>query len=495
MALSLKTFLERRGFHRDPFDTYRAEREGDLLPAWFLRSALFDTVIGEPARPSSCLLFAPTGHGKTSHRIEMARRVQERLTEPALAVALTDFSGVLSASAPPVDLDYYVAQIRQLVIEALAARLKASVERLGQLQADANAYAHFCTLLSIWAPGWLPLFLVPANLEGRAQALRQQQHSAKAWLDAMVGLARSAGFASIYVLVDGVDEWHETRNDPALQARLLAPLLNAAGILDSDGLAFKFFLPSSLRAVLMQLGVGRLDILRSHMLDWRPDDLAAMLKLRLAMCSQRSQTSQGNTRSFSELCNADFDVDFHLAVAADCSPREMLHLARGIIERHLAGTEDPDAPIDVATVLQVAPWRASLQVAGVPQAPVPLPPQPVPGPPSQQVSPERPTLYVDPRGDIWIGERRRVAKLPKLRQRCLEFLWANRERRVASRELAAEVYKDDLDPAGRADPQGSLRKLIRNLREDLEPDRTNSHAYIDDAIGYGYVLRNYRDEP
>jgi hypothetical protein len=499
MPLALTTFLERRGFHRDPFDTYRAEREGDLLPAWFLRSPLFETVIGEPSRPESCLLFAPTGHGKTSHRIEMARRVQERLTAPALAVALTDFSGVLGAGAPQADLEYYIAQIRLLVIESLAAQLSVSVERLRQLQADANAYAGFCALLAIWAPTWLASFLVPAGLDSHAQAWRQQQHSPRRWLEILVGLARSAGFASIYVLIDGVDEWHETRDDPALQARLLAPLLNAAGVLDSEGLAFKFFLPSGLRDTLIEQRIGRLDILRAHMLAWKPADLTAMLELRLGMCSQRSQTSQGSTRSFSDLCAADFDVDHHLALAAGCSPRRMLQLARAIIERHMEGADDPDAPIAAATVLEVAPHPLQVGASVLPGPPQPVArPQPVAPPPPPPfpipVEAAMPPLFVDPRGDIWIGELRRTERLPKLRQRCLEYLWANRHRRVSSRELIEEVYRDDPDPSSRADPAGSLRKLIRELRKVLEPEQTNSHSYIDDAIGYGYLLRNYRDE-
>ena len=501
MPLALSTFLERRGFHRDPFDTYRAEREGDLLPAWFLRSPLFETVIGDPARPESCLLFAPTGHGKTSHRIELARRVQERLTAPALAVSLTDFSGVLGPDAPRADLEYYIGQIRLLVIEALAAQLSASVERLRQLQADANAYTAFCALLSIWAPTSLAAFLVPAGLDTHAQAWRQQQHSPRRWLEILVSLARSAGFASIYVLIDGVDEWHETRDDPVLQARLLAPLLNAAGVLDSEGVAFKFFLPSALQETLIEQRIGRLDILRSHMLAWKPDDLTAMLALRLGMCSQRSQTSQGSTRSFSDLCAADFNVDHHLALAAGCSPRTMLQLARAIIERHLEDTDDPDAPIAAATVLEVAPLPTETEpnVAAAPAQPatsVPSPPAPVPGGPQNEAKsqPTVPPLFVDGRGDIWIGDSRRIERLPRLRQRCLEYLWANRHRRVSSRELIEEVYRDDPDLSSRADPSGSLRKLIRELRKVLEPELTNSHSYIDDAIGYGYLLRNYRDE-
>lgn len=498
MPLSRATFLERRGFHRDPFDTVRAERERDLLPAWFVPSELFTTIVGTPTRPEPCLVFAPTGHGKTSHRIEMARRVQERADDPALAVSLTDFSGVLGAGAPPPDLDYYLTQLRVLVVEALADQLRASGERLRRMQADSAAYARFCALLALFAPDRQPAFFLPPNLEGMIQHYRQQPPSAQRWLGLLVGLTRSAGFASLYVLVDGVDEWHETRDDLELQARVLAPLLNAAGLLDSEGVAFKFFLPIALRELLLAQRIGRLEIMRSLMLEWRPQDLVAMLEQRLIICSQLSQTSLGSTRCFSDLCAADFDVDLHLAKWADCSPRELLRLADMVVTRHLARSDDPDAPIAAATVLEVAPMAeyqpSGLAVGGPPPATVtsPEPPRRLPNPAAVSTGP--PLLFVDKRGDVWLGNRRIAQKLPRLRQRCLDYLWAHRNRRVSSKELADDVYRDDPDPDLRADPTGSLRKLIRNLREDLEPGMKNSLTYIDNATGFGYVLRNFRDE-
>lgn len=500
MQLSLASFLERRGFQHNPFETTRAERERDLLPGWFRPSLLFDRIVGDPARPETCLLFAPTGHGKTSHRMEVARRVQERVEGPALAVELTDFDVLLHAGAGAVTLEAYLAHIHRLFLEALVAQLSASPERLRRLQGDQASYVTFCALLQLHARDLLAGFYLPTQMEEHAALLRQQQRGAKQRLATLVGLAHAVGFVSIYILVDGVDELNETRHNPALMARMLAALLDAPGVLEAPGLAFKFFLPIQLRAILLDEQIGRLDIFQAIPLAWSDEDLRGMLETRLRMCSQLSSTSQGSTHCFSDLCAAEFDVDGLLAAAAGGSPRRLLRLCRDIVDLHLGRTADPDEPIAAETVAAaLAPAGGELALAaaggrgeparaiGAVDAP-PAPPRPVAlaGPPAPP-RPVPPPLRVDSRGDVWIGAERLEQGLPTNLRLLLDCLWANRDRVVAFDELTALLYGDVSD---RADPRESLRKLVARLRERLEPGRTASATYVEHVAGRGYVLRN-----
>lgn len=484
MQLSLATFLERRGFQHNPFETTRAERERDLLPGWFRPSLLFERLVGDPARPETCLLFAPTGHGKTSHRMEVARRVQERVEGPAIAVELTDFDVLLQHGIEHVTLDAYVAQIHRLFLEALVAQLYGSPERLRRLQADQASYATFCALLHLHARELLAGFFLPPQLDEQAALLRQQQRGARQRLATLVAIARAVGFVSIYILVDGVDELNETRHNPALMARTLAALLDAPGVLEAPGLAFKFFLPVELREVLLSEQIGRLDIFHAIPLSWSDDDLREMLATRLRMCSQLSSTSQGSTHCFSDLCAADLDVDGLLAAAARGSPRRLLRLCRDIVELHLARTADPDEPIAVATV------EAILARDEAP-APAPAPPRPVVPPPAPAAAPP---LSIDSRDDVWLGARRLEQRLPPSLRQLLDCLWCNRHRVVPYDELIARIYGDDPDFDRRADPYESLRKLVARLRRLLEPGSAGPSSYVDHVPGKGYVLRNVAAE-
>src|SRR5262249_49165264 len=112
--------------------------------------------------------------------------------------------------------------------------------------------------------------------------------------------------------------------------------------------------------------------------------------------------------------------------------------------------------------------------------------------PVRDLGPAIPTLFMDQRGDIWLGERRMEAKLPGLMRKCFEYLWVQRRQRVTYEELLDELYGSNLDQRG--DPRSSLDKLIRRLRETLEPGRASSYNYIETQTGSGYVLRNFRDE-
>src|SRR5215207_4673987 len=119
MGIKLKQFLDERGFQQNPFATTNAEQERASLSSFFVRAAWFDQLVGDPQMPESLILFAPQGHGKTSHRIEVGRRAGEHPDTPALVVTLNDFSMLLSDGLDHITINTYIAVLRRLCLEAL----------------------------------------------------------------------------------------------------------------------------------------------------------------------------------------------------------------------------------------------------------------------------------------------------------------------------------------------------------------------------------------
>ena len=497
MAIKLDTFLNERGFHANPFATTNAEQETEFLPAFFKRVDWFDRLVGNPQSPESLILFAPQGHGKTSHRIELGRRAGEHET-PALVLTLNDFSTLVRKGLDCVTIDTYVGVIRQLFLEAFDAQIKKSVHRLDRIQADPELWPFFCALLDRYAPRRKSGHTIPPNLPEHVTALERSEIGAKAWLKELSGLVRGAGFASVYVLLDGVDELYETRGKSQAIFRLISPLLDAPGLLQECGFAFKFFLPKDLEAQMQEQQVGRLDRIPTYSLTWTPDQLRDMLSQRLTAYSLISPTNPaGLVSRFKDLCTVDFDVDTRLAMAAQTSPRRMLDLAREIVLRHCDRSTEVEAPIDADTILGVLPRQApDTEPSSV------APALPNITPPKAVLQTERP-LYIDRHGDVWLGESRLETEIPGLVRKCLTYLWQHRDRSVSYAELEEALYNESNDQddelnkkkkrGERGDPKSSREKLVRRLRELLEPDKPSSRYYIDIQPGVGYVLRNFRD--
>jgi DNA-binding response OmpR family regulator len=104
-----------------------------------------------------------------------------------------------------------------------------------------------------------------------------------------------------------------------------------------------------------------------------------------------------------------------------------------------------------------------------------------------------PRLFLDIKGDIWLGEQRIDSNLPRLLRKSLDYLWNHRDRFISYDEFLEMLYGDSLPT--RADPIASSDKIIKRLRKHLE-GKTNgsSHRYIEIQTGKGYLLRNFREE-
>jgi hypothetical protein len=287
---------------------------------------------------------------------------------------------------------------------------------------------------------------------------------------------------------------------------MLSPLLDAPGVLQECGFAFKFFLPDSLEPVLHQQEIGRLDRLPLYRLAWTDEDLLHMLSQRLTSYSLISETSQtGYVNRFGDLCAAQGqdvgeEADLLLVRAARSSPRRLIDLARQVVEQHCQQAHDIQALIERQTLLEVLERQSPLVVATSIKAVAQVNGETAPVPtasmfhstPELPDEPHPPLLFFDEHGDIWVGSQRcNPRPLSKQLRRCMEYLWNNRHRTVRYDELLEALYGDSLSDRG--DPKNSCDKIIRRLREVLEPDQPSSPTYIRVQPGTGYELRHFHD--
>jgi hypothetical protein len=469
MAISVDAFLQARGFRSNPFAKTNAEQEKEILPAYFVCVSWFDQLVGDPSNPESLILFAPQGYGKTSHRLEIARIAGACSESAALVVHFTDFESLLAPGVGPIGIESYIAPIRKLTLEALDDALRRQPERELRLQHDPTRFACFSALLKLYCRRRAMTRPAPnALVELYEQEYRQSSLTFREWLHELVELARAVGFASIYVLLDCLDESARTRDKPAVMFQLLSPLLDAPNLLQECGFAFKFFLPQTLQQPMQREGIGRLDRIPQYQLKWSEHDLRKMLSERLKIYSRIDQTSSQGHESFAILCAEVPEIDRWLVQHAAGSPRQMIYLARSIVDEHCKQATSVDSLIDAPTIKAILQGGASV-----------------------------PKLRVRSDGEVLLGERTLEKKLPKLLHKSLKYLWAHRGEVVPYDALVHELYADD-HIKERGDPRDSVGRLILRLRKSLEPkspDPNKSETYIAVQPGIGYVLRNFEDDP
>jgi Transcriptional regulatory protein, C terminal len=499
MAIYLDTYLQMHGFHSNPFASTSAEQEKNDLPSYFVRVNWFDLLIGNPCSPESIILFAPQGYGKTSHCIEMGRIIGERADATALVVYFTNFEPLLNLNVDKITLESYVPLLRQVVLEKLDDQLRQHPEREAALRANGTLFTRFCALLQLYSPLRALDRAGQDVVAGQYAAVYEKTLvGAQAWLEELSRLVRAAGFASVYVLFDGLDETSRTRKDHALIFRLLNPLLDAPRILQGYGFAFKFFLPQVLKEHMEQADIGRLDRIPHRSLDWSDAQLVAMLGQRLRSHSRISQTSSiGHVNRFADLCETSgierhlarhnaVDIDHYLVKCAMGSPRRLINLARFIVEHHCELVDDVNTAIDFETI------QAGIRCTRVSTSDLKIPLTLDPAQSAPLAHDPVPPLHLNDNGDVTLGGCRILTPLPKQVYTCLHYLWLHRGKVIPYEELDQALYGEKLAEYG--DPRSSRTKIVQRLRRALEPEKQNSHTYIDVQHGIGYVLRNYSEQ-
>ncbi|NJO07271.1 MAG: hypothetical protein HC876_18135 [Chloroflexaceae bacterium] len=357
MQTIINQYLHIKGFQANPFATTNAEQEVDRLPSFFVRLPWFDWLVGEPQHPESLIVFAPRGYGKTSHRLEVARIASDPQREHrALAVIFDDVHSLLHQGTDQVSLENtYLPFLRRKTLQALKEQLEKQRTYLNVPQPDPETLARLHALLRLYAPR--RPFSIPADEHDIATLMQEYRNttlSPREWLrEELSVLAARAGFASVYVLIDGLDEASDTREHPDIMLKLLDPLVSAPGLLQGCGFAFKFFLPDTLEQPMHEHNIGRLDRIPHRSFAWDANELMRLFALRLQTFSREEGSMVSRINSFQDVCEATFDVDASMVQAACCSPRRLIDVARDIVEKHCERHGAADKQIGEETIISV----------------------------------------------------------------------------------------------------------------------------------------------
>lgn len=119
--MPVNKFLERFGFRADPFESTNAETE-PWLADYFIPPPYFSTVLGDPEHPSSHVVLAPRGSGKTAQR----RMIEEESVRSGtfLCVTYDYFEQPPGFRVEQADLPYHLNQICRLVLLGVLLRLE-----------------------------------------------------------------------------------------------------------------------------------------------------------------------------------------------------------------------------------------------------------------------------------------------------------------------------------------------------------------------------------
>jgi DNA-binding winged helix-turn-helix (wHTH) protein len=480
------------GFRDNPFALYEADREHLLLPYFFVDRPYVAEVIGHPSRPQTTFLFAKRGAGKTATREIVAYAcLRTELQYEALPVHLNDFGYLLTlvdGNIREITVHHYVRAILRAALHALSEYTPAMhFKQLGEfdrkaLLGYAAEFADPFTQLKIYAS------MSRASAE-EAVVLPWQQLSALELLSYFVqtiqkiGPSPSETLKALYVLIDRIDE---TPNGREVVVPLLTPLIQNLAVLETPGVAFKFFLDAQIGEEAVRTAAARPDRLRMLWIDWNEDSLSAMINGRIAYYSGRTY------QHFEQLCSASCrELALNRLInATNGSPRALIRICDTLLHVHVERALDrkTEFEIDHADVNRAIGEfeRVRTQEA---RLEVPLTDSQV----EELVSAKADAnLYIDSGGHVYVDGQLLDQSLSDLEFRLLYTLYKASPQIVSNKDLIRATWKLDEKEWNHevslpdADEQ-NLRKLITRLRRRLPGGAED--RFIRNARGRGYWLQ------
>jgi predicted transcriptional regulator len=357
--VSEEEFLTRLGFNANPFQFTNADEE-DHLQRYFLPPPYFDSVWGDPKRPTSQVIFAPRGGGKSAQRRMIEHRADK---ENVFTIAYDRFDGLSGAKLEQLSCEYHLRNIIRIALigflleihergisaSAFQGMEREQTEHLGRTYLGeinrAEAMESIKSLRTVssrakkflhdWSGPVSALFSMILKAKGLGgidlkpsagfDANQGPDAVSKIHLEVVRELLMSIGFKSIYVLLDKVDETQLTGNSAEDSFLLIKPLIRDLGLLQSRGIGFKFFLWDKLEPHSREW--GRSDRIQKFTLSWTEAQLNEMLSRRLRAFSA------GEVENLADL------TDVHLAeplqtlvvLFASGSPRDMIRVCQEIM--------------------------------------------------------------------------------------------------------------------------------------------------------------------
>lgn len=384
--MTLEDYLKFLGFDagRNPFASVNARDERKVLEGYFVPPPYFETLWGDPSHPTSAIVLAPTGGGKTALAVMLDERAASQKStgpdgiRPVLTILYDDFSR-LGLSSTNQGLEDHFSAINYLItiqlIDIVSRQdiphlriskddrllLRYAFTRYVGGRASADVLSDLDRLRSPWEEvqsasrkvvNTLPLLsMISKALELHIEKLQASADLIKAVTELsddvrnlhatpetdflrLINLTRHY-YRSVYFLVDRVDETPWTQRDAAATYELIHPLVANLNLLDrSDrSYAFKFFLWDGVNGYYKER--ARPDRIFTQSLDWNRDQLIKMLDNRvIAFSDERvgsvSELFDDATPLLQKIAAAEL-----IAIFAGSSPRSMLTLCKYFLEEQV----------------------------------------------------------------------------------------------------------------------------------------------------------------
>jgi hypothetical protein len=392
---------------RDPFKSVNAADEREFLPEYFVSPPFFESVWGNSRSPKSCIVFAPTGAGKTAQVIMMQERAAKTEDPRVLTILYDDFERQGITSLEDAKLEDHLRALTRLGVVALLKTIGTqvslpsisfSVSEREEIQYIASKYlgganeeALAASLRSIRSPlqkfadmieyvsasippiaaamkflGMDPASVTLLGLQAAAKSLKSTgsvYHEPAAsvarieWYDferCMRQLRRF--YSAVYILVDKVDETSYTRRNAESAFSMISVLLTNLALLNPDNSAwgFKFFLWDGVQPHYAQH--GRTDRIETHGLKWTADQLAAMLDERVKYYSSQRFLKFVDLFDVTEAHLKSINLNELLMLFSNGSPRDSIRMMQKILHHYLESLNRSGA--EIATSPSKIPFDA-----------------------------------------------------------------------------------------------------------------------------------------
>jgi hypothetical protein len=342
---ALGRWLQDLGLTINPFSHPQASSDENLRK-YFYNAPYFDQIAGRtPNVPPPAAIIGKVGTGKTAIR-QMVQHFSGQANRKILTVPYTQFTKLIELlnERKAITAAQHIERILLSAVDILSEAVSSSKTKL--LPGTSTS-----ACLELWK-----------YIEHYGKGLKVHQKDAirvELGMDNGAGLelslpddpiqiyygfceaVRILGFESVFVLVDQVDEGDLASDDEKI-VELIGPLMRANSVLDMpQGLGtFRFFLPERLEAPLKKSGVRLRDRITVYPLEWPPDKLKELIRLRLNAASE-----QIVYESMDQLSSVP-NLDARLVEAAKGNPRTLINLCSRMIDEHCNSHSSDDTSLD-----------------------------------------------------------------------------------------------------------------------------------------------------
>jgi hypothetical protein len=327
-----ETLTSKWGFIEYPFKTFGAEKE-DNLAELFIEPPYFSDILGDTGKPTSSVVFGRRGDGKTSIFKMVIHRLLSDRDNKYLIVKYIDFSEWTAGDIIKLTFKDHLEKIMGLAIDRFISDIESDPSLLQNIKDDDLNKLQWFILRFLSRAGYeqvekrlinlLDKKLIPRKsvyITGKGfrrvaswfrrkrfeiEHFSDNESSAVQTIKAIIILLApsmpgreeleresilnlffkfrdiviSAGYRSIYILLDKVDETEACSGNYPLVSSLVSPIVKTIGFLETEKAATKLFLPSWTREYLGK--DLRTDKILTRDIRWNTDRLRAILKKRL----------------------------------------------------------------------------------------------------------------------------------------------------------------------------------------------------------------------